>query len=151
MPAMAPRTITIVPNRALTASQALGCFALLAVSCLGVGVYFALLGFWPVLPFAGLEVALLAYALRASWREGDDREQIAIDDQRVVIDRRRRGEVSKYRFPRPWVKLALKANPSRHYPSRLMFVHRGDQVEVGRCLTEPERQSLARRLRSILG
>lgn len=148
---MAVRTITIVPNRALSASQALGCFAVLAASCLGVGVYFALLGFWPVLPFAGLEVALLAYALRANWLAGDDREEIAIDDQRVVIDQRRRGEVSEFRFPRPWVQIALRSSASRHFPSRLMFVHRGDQVEVGRCLTEPERQSLARRLRSILG
>lgn len=148
---MATRTITIQPNRALTASQALGCFALLAVTCLGVGIYFTLLGFWPVLPFAGLEVALLAYALRASWRTGDDRERIAIDDQRVVIDQRYRGKVSEFRFPRPWVRMRLKTSESRHFPSRLLFLHRSDQVEVGRCLTEPERQSLAKRLRSILG
>ena len=41
-------------------------FALAALPALGLALAFTLQGFWPILPFAGLELAALAIALRVS-------------------------------------------------------------------------------------
>ena len=47
-------------------------FALLATATLAIGVGFAAFGAWLVLPFAGLEVLLLAGAFLATARENED-------------------------------------------------------------------------------
>ena len=47
-------------------------FALLAAATLSIGVTFAALGAWLILPFAGLEALLLAGAFLATARRNDD-------------------------------------------------------------------------------
>ncbi len=49
----------IRPNQSLSWRRALQAYAVIALTCLGIGITFALHGFWPVLPFAGLEVVVL--------------------------------------------------------------------------------------------
>jgi uncharacterized membrane protein len=49
-------------NCSISPAALLGAFAALAVVTLAIGTGFALMGAWPILPFAGLEVAALAVA-----------------------------------------------------------------------------------------
>lgn len=122
-----------------------------AATTLGVATLFAARGFWPVLPFAGLEIALLAWAVRASMRNGTERETITIDERWIVV--RHCGHSGEYSsvFPRHWSSVRLHAPPTAPYPSRLTLESHGRACEVGRFLTEGERSGLAARLKQLVG
>ena len=108
-------------------------------------------GFWPVLPFAGLELLGIGTALYISMRRGRTREFIRIDDLDVWFARSRGSRQVQYRFARPWTRVRLRAASVPAWPSRLLLGAMGRSVEVGSFLTEPERQRLQARLAELLG
>ena len=55
--------IEISPNCSLSVRGALGFFAGLCCVSLSIGGLMAARGFWPILPFFGLEMLLLGWAL----------------------------------------------------------------------------------------
>lgn len=108
-------------------------------------------GFWPVLPFAGLELVLLWLALRWSFRRGAQQETISITQDFVTITAQLGVSQAKTRFPRHWTKVKLRAPRSGPHPSRLCFESGGRTCEVGKFLTEDERRVLALRLQQLIG
>ena len=56
-------TIVAKPDHSSTWRLNLLVVGALSVPCLGFGIMFALLGAWPILPLAGLELACLTTAL----------------------------------------------------------------------------------------
>jgi uncharacterized membrane protein len=117
----------------------------------GIALLFTAMGYWPVLPFAGLEIALLIWAVRASIRSGLERETITITAESVTIEHRGDGNEWNSVFPRHWARVTLHAPLAALHPSRLMVESHGRACEVGRFLTEDERRSLAVRLKQLVG
>lgn len=147
----APHYLVLTPRCSLTPSSARAFIAVVAGTCFAIAGVFAAQGFWPVLPFAGLEIGLLAWAVRASLREGSKRETIEIDEERITIRRiDARGEHFSV-FPRHGSRVTLRTPQTALHPSRLMLESRGRVCEVGRFLTEDARQSLAARLQQLVG
>jgi uncharacterized membrane protein len=139
------------PNRSLDADGARRFIAAVALGTFGVAAFFAIRGFWPILVFATLEVALVAWALRASIRSGDVLETITITPNTVAIEHHERGHERSAVFPRHWSRVTLHAPLAALHPSRLVFESCGRVCEVGRFLTEDERRSLALRLKQLVG
>jgi len=145
------RVLELTPRCSLTPKGARYFVAAVATPTFGVAGLFTLQGFWPVLPFAGLEIALLVWAVHASMRSGQERETITITEERITIRRRdRHGEGSSV-FPRHWTRVTLHAPLAALHPSRLMLESCGRACEVGKFLTEDERRSLAVRLKQLVG
>jgi len=143
--------IELSPNCSLSPQGARLFVGSLALVTFGVAGFFALQGFWPILPFAGIEIGLLAWAVRASMRRGSEREVIVVSEDEVVIERRAPSGSRRTVFPRHWARVTLRdPQPARH-PSRLVIESHGRACEVGRFLTEDERQRLAARLRRLVG
>jgi uncharacterized membrane protein len=116
-----------------------------------VAAFFTARGFWPVLVFAGLEIALLIWATRLSMRSGNQHETICIEADRITIRHIGvKGEAVSV-FPRHWARVTLHAPPTALHPSRLLFESHGRAREVGRFLTEDERRALAARLKQLVG
>ena len=150
----APETghrIEMMPNCSLSARGARLFVGSLAVVTFGVAGFFALRGYWPVLPFAGLEIGLLAWAVQASRRAGTLREVIVVSDEDVVVERRGRAGLQRTVFPRHWSRVTLRGPHAALHPSRLSIESHGRTCEVGRFLTEEERRVLAERLRLLVG
>jgi uncharacterized membrane protein len=143
--------IELAPNCSLTPQGARLFVGSLAAVTFGVAGFFALQGFWPVLPFAGLEIGLLAWAVRASMRRGSEREVIVVSEAQVVIERRSPSGSRLSVFPRHWARVTLRDPQRARYPSRLTIESHGRACEVGRFLTEDERRSLAARLVQLVG
>lgn len=122
-----------------------------AASTFGVASFFSLQGFWPILPFAGLEIALLVWAVRASMRKGGERETIIVSEDCVTVQRVTASGGDSSVFPRHWVRVKLHAPLAALHPSRLVLESHGRACEVGRFLTEEERRSLAARLKQVVG
>lgn len=125
--------------------------ATVALGTFAVAGFFTLQGYWPILPFAGLEIGLLIWAVRASMRQGSERETITITADSVVVRRYTAHDRRSSVFPRHWVKVKLHAPLTALHPSRLNLESHGRICEVGRFLTEDERRSLAVRLKQLVG
>jgi uncharacterized membrane protein len=141
----------LVPHCSLTVQGAFVFFGTVFVpTCFIAGVS-ALQGFWPVLPFAGLEMALLAWALKATFDRRRETETITVSDEAVRVESVRRRLRSEVVFSRHWTQVTLRRPVSRLQPSRLTIESKGRELEVGRFLTEEERHGLAIRLQRLVG
>jgi uncharacterized membrane protein len=143
--------IELAPNCSLTPQGAKLFVGGLGGVTFAVAGFFASQGMWPVLPFAGLEIGLLAWAVHASMRRGAEREVILVSDQEVVVERQAAAGSRRTVFPRHWARVKLHGPPAALHPSRLVIESHGRACEVGRFLTEEERRALAARLRQLVG
>jgi uncharacterized membrane protein len=137
---------TLRPNCSLSWDRMKAAFSVLAVSVICVALYFASLGAWLVLPFAGLEILLLWLGIYASARRGATREVIHIAEDAVAVYRGRRRLEEVCRFTRPWARVKLVQDGASWYPARLLIMSHGRSVEVGSALTDDERSELAGQL-----
>ena len=140
----------LTPNCSLTKGSALVFYLGIVTVSLTVAVGFALAGYWPILPFAGLELLALGAALRWSLHQGQRRELISIDEARVRVHKTSRTEAREYEFARPWTRVELVEGRAGNWPRRLLLRSKGKAVEVGGFLTDSERASLGKRLADII-
>jgi len=103
----------------------------------GVGAFLAVKGFWPILPFAGLEMALLGWALKLSWSAAPPPDHYR-NGRDVSIESRLRERCSRIVFPRHWAQVKLRRPKARLHPSRLTIESHGRQCELGSFLTEED-------------
>ncbi len=143
--------IEISPNCSLSVRGACGFFAGLCFVCLTIAGLMAARGFWPILPFFGLEMLLLGWALNASMGRRHHRQTITVTDADVSVESRDRVHCVQVVFPRHWAQVKLHRPASRLHPSRLTIESHGRQCEVGTFLTEEERRGLAARLQRLIG
>jgi len=144
-------TIVIAPNCSLSVRGATLFFLGLCVVSFFVAGLMVSLGFWPVLPFCGLEMALLGWALSASMARRHDRQTITVTETDVRVESRDHGRCVQVVFPRHWAQVRLRCPASRLHPSRLTIESHGRHCELGNFLTEEERYGLAARLRRLIG
>jgi uncharacterized membrane protein len=145
------RRFELYRGNALTPGTAIVFIAFVAGATFAIAIFFAVQGFWPILPFAGLEIGLLIWAVRASMRAGLERETLLITEESVtVLHRSPAGDWDSV-FPRHWTTVKLHAPLAVLHPSRLMLESHGRAFEVGRFLTEDDRRGLAVRLKQLVG
>lgn len=135
----------------LTARQARWFLISVAVGPTLTSIFCIAQGFWPVLPFAGLEFLLLWLALRWSMQRGQQHELIEITTEYVTINAQLGAFQANTRFPRHWTKVKLRSPRSSLHPSRLSLESQGQACEVGRFLTDEERRMVAMRLQQLVG
>ncbi|MFU8894995.1 MAG: DUF2244 domain-containing protein [Gammaproteobacteria bacterium] len=111
----------------------------------------ALRGFWPVVPFAGLELFALGLALGLSMKRSRYRECVSVYDDRIVIEKGTGAIEERLELPRHWTRVELVRAPWRSHPSRLLLRCHDKSWEVGKVLTETERESLRLRLVELTG
>ncbi len=143
-------SITLTPNCSLTPRVAWGFFGSLCIVTCAISMLVAARGYWPVLPFAGLEMALLGWALHASLQRRHQRQTITVTDESVEVEEVDRERRERIVFQRYWARVKMRAAESPLHPSQLTIESHGRRCEIGRFLNEQERRSLAKRLRSLI-
>ena len=139
------------PTRSMTWPEAKRFILAVTAVSLAIGGFFLYRGFPLVLPFSGLEAAAVAFALYLVLRDGERREVVRIAGDRVLIETGTREIENRFEFNRPWVHVELRQSRFRYHPSRLVVAYRGETLELGRFLTEAERERFARTLINALG
>ena len=143
--------IQIAPNCSLRPRSAALFFASICVVSLSIAGTLALLGMWPILPFAGLEMLLLGWALHASLRRRHHFQTITLTEDRIRIETRDGRRNEQIEFTRHWAQVKLQRADSRLHPSRLTIESHGRAYEVGGFLNEEERRALAGKLMRSVG
>lgn len=142
--------LVLRPNRSMSwRTTCYFLYSLIGVSgTIAVGM--SLLGFWPILPFAGLELAAVAMGLYTVSRRCQRCEVISVTDDTILIERGHSGPEQSWTLAKIWAKIVLERCPREWYPSRLLIRSHGQVVEIGGFLNEDERRRLAGELVSIL-
>lgn len=139
------------PNHSLSWKASKLWFATIAGVVLAVALAFTLSGLWPILPFAGLELALLGYCFYRCAVNAQNCEVITVDTKVVKVEKGRRRPEDRWDLPRPWAAVAIERHGVRGHPSRLFLRSHGRRVELGTFLNEDERRDLALELSRTLG
>lgn len=144
------QSITLTPNCSLTPRAAWGFFGSLCLVTSVIAALVASRGFWPVLPFAGLELALLGWAMHVSLQRRHHRQTITVTEQSVEIEEIDRERRERVVFQRYWARVKMRAAESPLHPSQLLIESHGRRCEIGRFLNEQERRSVAQRLKRLI-
>lgn len=119
-------------------------FAFLSAVTLGIAAGFVAVGAWLVLPFAGIELALLFWAFHTLESHAQDFERVTIEGDRVLVEVVERNREQRYEFNRCWVRVILE---TQGRGCRLALRSQGVEVDIGRHLSVEDRISAAAQLR----
>jgi len=137
------------PRCSLTRAQERLAFWTLVVLCFGAAIGLAIQGFWLVLPFAGLEMGLLAWALESLRKRENNYEILTIEGDTVVLEWRVGSRSGRREMNRQWVHVLCDcATPGRN--CHLSVRSHGLETEVGHYLSDEARLKLAATLRNQL-
>jgi uncharacterized membrane protein len=136
----------IAPARALSWPEAKRVLCLISLLPACSGLLFLWHGAPLVLPFAGIEIALLWIAFYYVIRDGEQREIVRIEGSQVWVEKGRFQPTEIHTFDLAWVRVELRRNPHSWYPNRLCLASHGREVVLGQFLTDGERIELAQSL-----
>ncbi|WGL17028.1 DUF2244 domain-containing protein [Microbulbifer bruguierae] len=143
--------ILLAPNQSLSMTGNLWVFISLVAVSLGISIAFALAGAWMVIPFASLEVLLLAVLFGYVYSEGTRREMIRISDDRVMLDSSRgnlKRPVYHAEFDRGSLAILVRMGANPAEPAAVTFSGPEGCLEVGEFLTDVEKAALIEKLGS---
>jgi uncharacterized membrane protein len=150
-------SLTLKRNCSISPAGLLWVFAALSAVSLAIGVGFALVGAWLILPFAGLEVLLLGAAFVAYGRRAADYEKIELADGRLKVEVAEAERRSQYELDPRRAKVLLEKDEG--YGARVWLSGASgglgrrsrsgageEQLEIGRHLDAGSRVELAAEL-----
>jgi len=117
---------------------------MIATTTIGISCALAVVGAWPVMPFAGLEVLLVAVAFRLVQRHDADFERLTIGEHEVRVEARAARCETRFVAHRPWARVVVRES-GRH--CSLALAYRGRSEPLGRLLSDEGRRALAVKLR----
>jgi uncharacterized membrane protein len=135
------------PNRSLGLAARRWVLGMIAATTLCVAAAATAFGAWPVMPFAGLEIALVALAFRVLAQHDADYERLEIGEHEVRIEARDAQCVTRFVAHRPWARVVLREQGAR---CTLLLAYAGRLVPLGRLMSDEGRRQLAESLRGRL-
>lgn len=142
--------IVLTPNASWTWQANLYLlYTLLAIS-LVVGIGFAILGAWVILPYSILELSVLTACIYVCVKKCNRQEVISVEEHQVTIEKGIRSPTEAKTYHRLWARFVIK--PARH-PWELMTIYitsHGQELELGNFLTRPDKERLIADLKRVV-
>ena len=139
----------LYPNRSLPNSGFIAVMSIVIASNLFFGVYFFMIGAWPVIGFCGLDVFLVWLAFKLSYRQGRLHERVLLANGAMSVSRvLPSGHESRWRIEPFWARVVVD-RPGRH-EARVRVMSKGRSLVLGSFLSPDERMAFADALRSAL-
>lgn len=133
-------------NNSLSSIGRLLVFGFILTVSLGIATGFSVVfGAWPIVPFAGIEMAVLYLAFRYIDRHAGDYERITIRGDCVAVEVREGSRITRSEINRYWAHVMYEAEGAR-----LALRSHGREIEVGRHLPGEQRKDMARELKREL-
>ncbi|MGI9464318.1 MAG: DUF2244 domain-containing protein [Aestuariivirgaceae bacterium] len=141
----------LVPHRSLSPRGfAIFMSFVAGLSFIGGAVFLAI-GAWPVIGFIGLDVLLIYWAFKLSFRDSERREIVEVGDHEVVVTRLCPGKpAQKLQFQRSWLRIELEEDVERELIGRLRMFERGRAYEIGSFLSPQDRKDFCAALKGAV-
>jgi uncharacterized membrane protein len=140
----------ITPHRSLSGKGFLLVMALVGGLSFAGGMFFLLMGAWPVIGFLGLDVLLVYWAFRANYRSAAAFEEVVVTPSELRLRRvSHRGEVAEWTLNPLWTKLDRETHDDFGL-LKLFLVSRGRKLAVAGFLSPNEKESFAAALSAAL-
>ena len=136
-------------NNSLSLNGRILVFGSLAAVMLLFSVGFALAGAWPIMGFAGLELALVYLAFRHIDQQATDYEALVLQEDKLIVRIRRKRVDRCVEFNPYWVQVLGGASRGEKDGALILRSH-GKEIAFGRHLTGAQRAALAQRLKKSL-
>lgn len=138
------------PNPPLPPSACLWLLVTVAIVNMAIALVFVLRGAWPVTPFMGVDVLVLAWAFLSSNRAAKRREELELSRAELRIDYYPARGAPKHVGLNPyWVRVEL--DEPLWGKRAITLASHGKQLQIGSFLTPGDRASIAKALASALG
>jgi uncharacterized membrane protein len=138
------------PNCSLSKMGMYIVVGVVAFFSLSIALVFSLMGAWLVLPFAGLELVLVAGAFYHVQCHANDFESITIVGDELALDKQSYKQTSRVVLNCSWAKVLLRKMPSGDHA--LLLRSHGKEHEFGRRLMHDEdKVALAQELKKHVG
>lgn len=142
---------TLTPHRSLSREGFVVLMSVIAGFNFIAGLFFYVIGAWPVLGFLGLDVALIWWAFRANFADARRAEHIEITSDELVLRRLAEDRpAQEQRFARRWVRVELQEDQERELVGPLYLRFGGKRTEIASFLGAQERLSFANALKAAL-
>jgi uncharacterized membrane protein len=129
---------------------------LIFMLCIGgisftTGVFFVMLGAWPIFGFFGLDVLLVYWAFRANYRTARAYEEVTVTASELTVRQvSHRGRVREWTLNPLWMKLDRIVHEEFGI-ERLFLVSHGRRLPIAVFLGPAEKASFAHALSKALG
>jgi uncharacterized membrane protein len=141
----------LTPHRSLGRTGFLAVMLSIGGISFAAGLVFFLAGAWPVVGFLGLDVLLVYWAFRVSYRTAAAYEQVTMTPTTLKVRKvSHRGEVAEWTLNPVWVRLQREAH-AEFGIERLFLVSHGRRLPVAGFLGPKEKASFATALSAALG
>jgi uncharacterized membrane protein len=141
----------ITPHRSLSGTGFLLVMGLIGLMSFSGGLFFFLLGAWPVIGFLGLDVLLVYWAFRANYRAAAAFEEVTVTASELRVRRvSHRGKVDEWSLNPLWTRLDRETHED-YGLMRLFLVTRGRRLAVANFLSPKEKESFAAALSAAIG
>lgn len=139
----------LTPYRSLGPSGFVILMSLVGIISFFAGLFFFLIGAWPVVGFLGLDVLLIYIAFKMNYRSGKLYETVDLVDDYLKVTRvLPSGKAKTWRFNAYWVRLDVQQAPG--CPAILSLASHGNVLVFGQFLTDDEKYDFAKALQKAL-
>ena len=140
--------ITLSPNSSLTGIYRIIFLASISFVCVGIATVFYFFGAYLILPFAGIEIAILLIAFYLSFKWSSRKELIYISQEVVKIEKGIHKAEYLWEEFRTFTSFQIEKGANKSL--RLSFRSKGDNVIVGDFLNEDDKNILINEIRNII-
>ena len=142
--------ILLEPNRSANWKINLRFIGFLSVVCAVISAYMWSLGAWLVIPFFGLEIVLLFFAMHIFYHRNSYREVIKFSDDTVTIEKGRHYAEQDWELQRAWVRVkVINLNHKIYLPVVHLYSH-GQSVQIGEFLNGEDKHILLGKLDELM-
>ena len=140
--------ITLSPNSSLIGIYRVIFLASISFICVGIATVFYFFGAYLILPFAGIEIAILLIAFYLSFKWSSRKELIYISKEVVKIEKGIHKAEYLWEEFRTFTSFQIEKDANKSL--RLSFRSKGDDVIVGDFLNEDDKNILINEIRNII-
>ena len=130
--------IILQPNRSASWQQTRKFLFLVGGTTLLVATIWSIAGAWMVLPFAGLEVAVLAYVMYRVSYSTYQLQVIRVEKHQVVVEQGVDGPTQRWRFQRPDVHISVVEPRNPVDCMALSLVQPEQELAIGTFLNQED-------------
>lgn len=140
--------ILIQPNPSMPWAQLKMIYTIFACLILIIATVLSTINLYLAIPFYGVEVIFLGYALYVTALKSSYYEEVKVDELNITVSYINRKHVKKYNFVRQWAEFKYKPATNLQH-SEISIANKGKIIFIGRRINEIERKKLFNLLKTF--